>query len=245
MFGKRAVHGHVGASDPCCLSEVVTQGLPSCPLASWNELAHSSSPKAATMHITKADLSALIAAMGDQASSDLQWAESLSPPACAEDFALEAIFVICNSGMKNTVARGIFERCRSALLAGAPVASVFRHPGKSSAIEFIWRDRKRLLDEYLVSDDKLGFCRSLPWIGDITKYHLAKNLGFDVAKPDVHLQRLADREGCSVQSLCERLAAETGMRVATVDTLLWRACADGYIDSRTGVMAHHVGSHQQ
>ena len=80
----------------------------------------------------------------------------------------------------------------------------------------------------------LDFCDSLPWIGGITKYHLAKNFGAQVAKPDVHLVRLAEREGCAPQQLCERLAAATGWRVITVDTLLWRACANGFIDSRTG-----------
>lgn len=63
---------------------------------------------------------------------------------------------------------------------------------------------------------------------------MAKNFGAQVAKPDVHLQRLADREGVTAQELCERLAAETGWKVSTVDTLLWRAAATGHINSRTG-----------
>jgi hypothetical protein len=91
-----------------------------------------------------------------------------------------------------------------------------------------------LLAGFTLAVDKLQFCADLPWIGGITKYHLAKNLGADVAKPDVHLQRLADREGCSVDALCSRLAEETGLRVASVDTVLWRACANGVLNSRTG-----------
>lgn len=82
------------------------------------------------------------------------------------------------------------------------------------------------------ADDKLAFCESLPWIGGITKYHLAKNFGADVAKPDVHLKRLADAAGCTAQALCDRLARETGYRVGTVDVVLWRACAIGLVDSR-------------
>lgn len=186
--------------------------------------------------ISKADLCALINQLGQQAVDDIAWAEALQPPADPDDFATEAIFVICNSGMKNTVARGIYDRCAAALVSGRPVFEVFKHPGKAAAIETIWRDRVQLLAGYLAAGDKLAFCESLPWIGGITKYHLAKNFGADVAKPDVHLQRLADREGCTAQALCERLAAESGLRVATVDTLLWRACANGVIDSRTGTM---------
>ena len=72
-------------------------------------------------------------------------------------------------------------------------------------------------------------CASLPWIGDITKYHLAKNLGANVAKPDRWLVRLADAEKTTVDQLCRRLAIATGDRVATVDVVLWRACAVGVL----------------
>jgi len=184
--------------------------------------------------ITAADFWKLVDLQGKQAWEDMAWGQGLAAPTEPDDFALEAIFVICNSGMKNTVARGIFDRCEIALDAGTPVFEVFKHPGKAAAIETIWRDRTQLLEGYLAAADKLAFCESLPWIGGITKYHLAKNFGADVAKPDVHLQRLADREGCTAQTLCERLAAATNLRVATIDTVLWRACADGFLNSRTG-----------
>lgn len=184
--------------------------------------------------ITAGDFSDLICALGKQAEEDITWAEHLCPPMDADDFAYEAIFVICNSGMKNTVARQIYQRCAAALQAGAPVFEVFKHPGKAAAIATIRRDREALFLGYCASTERLAYLESLPWIGRITKYHLAKNFGLQYAKPDVHLQRLADREGCTAQALCERLAAEVGLRVATVDTILWRACANGIMDSRTG-----------
>lgn len=168
------------------------------------------------------------------ADDDIQWAESLEAPKSPEDFALEAIYVICNSGMRFTVARQIFERCRTALLASTPVAAVFGHPGKAAAIEYIWANRSRLFQEYSEAEDPLAFIASLPWIGGITKFHLAKNFGVPVVKPDVHLVRLASVHGVDPQSLCKHLAEATGYRLATVDTLLWRACAVGVIDSRTG-----------
>ncbi len=186
--------------------------------------------------ITFQDFQSLRAALGEQAKADIEWAEALTTPTDADAYALEVIFVICNSGMKNTVARGIYERCATALAQGRPVLEVFKHPGKSAAIQSIWAGRQISFSNYLEAKDKLEYLAGIPWIGQITKYHLAKNFGADVAKPDVHLVRLADREGCTVQALCERLAAETGLRVATVDTLLWRACADGVLDSRTGLI---------
>lgn len=162
----------------------------------------------------------------------IHWSENVQPPASAKQFAKEAIYVICNSGMKNSVAIGIFNRCITALESGQSAKTVFGHPGKSAAIDDIWRRRLYLFGQYKRSSDPIEFCASLPWIGPITKFHLAKNFGTDVAKPDVHMVRLAEAENTNSQELCKRLALETGYRAATVDMILWRACADGIIHSR-------------
>lgn len=189
------------------------------------------------MTLTGADFARIRAALGQQAEDDIWWAENeCRMPATPEVYAMETIFVICNSGMKNTVARGIYQRVRTALEAGKSARSAFGHPGKAAAIDAIWAGRRdshqRLLE--CPPERRLEFLAGTPWIGEITKYHLAKNFGLPVAKPDVHLQRLADREGCTAQALCERLAAEVGLGVAAVDTVLWRACANGVLDSRSG-----------
>jgi hypothetical protein len=184
--------------------------------------------------ITLDDFNVLVQLLGEQAREDIEWAEALTVPQDPDDFAEEVIFVICNSGMKNTIARVIYEKCMSSLSTGGSAHQVFGHRGKAGAIDLVWKTRESLFNRFIEAGDRLAFLESLPWIGPITKYHAAKNFGLDVAKPDVHLQRLADREGCTVQQLCERLAAEVGLRVATVDTVLWRACADGVLNSRTG-----------
>ena len=66
--------------------------------------------------------------------------------------------------------------------------------------------------------------------------HLAKNCGLNLAKPDRHLEKLAARAGVTTQALCDRLAAETGYRAATIDTILWRACATGALNPDTGAI---------
>jgi len=184
--------------------------------------------------ITAADFRHIVKGLGQQAHDDIEWANNCRPPKHAVDFAQEAIFVICNSGMKNTVARGIYNRVRAALLNGHSSATVFGHKGKCAAIDDIWKHRRKWLADYTAAADKVEFCQSMPWIGGITKYHLAKNFGAQVAKPDVHLERLALHERTTAQALCERLAKETGHKVPAVDTVLWRACANGVINSRTG-----------
>jgi hypothetical protein len=186
--------------------------------------------------ITSMQLAEVVEAMGDQAVRDILWAESIQPPKDGHEFALETIFVICNSGMKNTIARSIFERVKAAIWEGRSASEVFGHKGKAAAIDYIWRHQELLWFDYMQARDKVEFLSRLPWIGNITKFHLAKNFGADVAKPDVHLQRLADLEGVTPQQLCERLAKQLELRVATIDTLLWRACANGVIDSRTGAI---------
>lgn len=168
--------------------------------------------------------------------ADIAWGESLCAPSNASNFAFEIIFVICNSGMRFTVARGIYERVKMALLHGGSANSAFGHSGKAKAIDYIWANKGALFTQYEAHQDKLRFIESLPWIGDITKYHVAKNFGLPYAKPDVHLQRLADTFNTSPQQLCEDLSKAWGYSVATVDTLLWRAAAVGVLDTSTGLL---------
>ena len=180
----------------------------------------------------------LVDRLGDVAQADIHWAENeCHPPRTAEEFATEVIFVICNSGMKNTVARRIFERVMKSLHDGESAGAAFGHKGKSAAIDQIWRDRSALRRQYLAAPDKLSFCRSLPWIGAVTAWHVAKNFGVDCVKPDVHLQRLANVHGTTPHDLCSHLAVRTGLSLRAIDTVLWRACADGVLDSRTGGVA--------
>lgn len=164
-------------------------------------------------------------------SSDIDWSEAVPPATSPEEFADRAIYVICNSGMKNSVAEPIYEACMAALHKGKRVRRVFGHPGKRVAIQNIWNDRERLFLAYLLAAEPVAFLQRLPWIGPVTKYHLAKNLGADVAKPDVHLERLARRDKTTTDKLCQRLSHATGYRAATIDSILWRACAEGLLNS--------------
>ncbi|TCJ41399.1 hypothetical protein [Parafrankia sp. BMG5.11] len=164
--------------------------------------------------------------------TQIDWSETILPPLSADLFAEEAIYVICNSGMANRVALSIYNRCLAVLKEGGAAKDVFGHPGKAAAIDRIWLEREELFADYAAAEDKVEQLRSLPFIGSITALHLAKNFGVDTAKPDVHLERLARRENTTTEELCARLAAESGYRVATIDTILWRACADRILNSQ-------------
>jgi hypothetical protein len=166
---------------------------------------------------------------------DIEWAEGLKPPADARAFATEIIFVICNSGMKATVAVGIYRRVMGEIVYGRPAGNVFGHKGKCAAIDDIWRRKGELFRAYNDAEDKLAFLGALPWIGRITKFHVAKNFGLPYAKPDRHLARIAaasrQDEG-DAQAMCERLSEETGDSVAVVDSVIWRAAERGLIRTR-------------
>jgi len=138
-------------------------------------------------------------------------------------FFWEYTYVVLNAGMKNQVAEKMYQR-----FASKGIDTV-KHPGKKKAIEYAMKNYKRWFRELKKLDstiDKLVFLKSLPWIGDVTKYHLARNLGIDVAKPDRHMVRLANSFGydSDVMCMCNDISKKVGDRIGTVDVVLWRYC---------------------
>lgn len=139
-----------------------------------------------------------------------------------EIFQKEYVYVVCNSGMKNQVAEKIFQNY---VYKGN---KVINHPGKWEAIKTSERQYKHWFDMLCSKKtdiDRVEYLESLPWIGKITKYHLARNLGIDCAKPDRHLTRMAKICGFDdVQLMCKEISDKTGDRIGTVDVVLWRYC---------------------
>lgn len=168
---------------------------------------------------------------------DYEWAQGVGLPNNPEDLVREYVWVVLNSGMKHTIARKIMDRVWPCVVAGGSASTVFGHRGKAAAIDSVWAHRKIHYVNFVgacgrtdsTAENILAWCDSLPWIGPITKYHMAKNLGADVAKPDRWLVRLAAIDGETVAALCSRLAIATGDRIASVDVVLWRACAAGVL----------------
>lgn len=160
---------------------------------------------------------------------EIVWSEALKPCENADDFFREYMWVVISAGLKNQVARRIEKRIYEAIRLGEPISSAFGHKGKVEAIEYVMEHKATLFGEYKVSSNVVDYLVTLPWIGNITKWHLAKNLGMDIAKPDRHLVRIARLYGTNCFELCKRLAKATGYRVATVDLVIWRAANLGFI----------------
>jgi hypothetical protein len=75
-------------------------------------------------------------------------------------------------------------------------------------------------NEELNTPDKLT---KLPYIGEITKFHLARNCGMlDYMKPDLHLTRISSHWGFeNPVSLCKSLSKENGMPIGLIDLILF------------------------
>ena len=139
----------------------------------------------------------------------------------ADNFFMQYMYVVINSGMKNQIAEDIYKK---AIINGL---TAIGHPGKRKAIQEAQLQYKYWFNELKAKDsveEKLEYLGTLPWIGPITKYHLARNIGIDVAKPDRHLVRIASHFGYSdVQKMCKDISEQTGDRIGVVDIVLWRA----------------------
>lgn len=84
--------------------------------------------------------------------------------------------------------------------------------------------------QYLFDGKKnLNVFKNLGYIADKTKYHLGLCLGFDNAKPDVHITRLAKQFNKDPLIFCKDLSETTGLPVRVVDAILWRASKMGVI----------------
>jgi len=157
-----------------------------------------------------------------------------------EEFLQELAWVILSSGFRETVLRRHFPRLRQALgglrsfdglLARKNVyrrqaLKIFGHRAKIDAI-FTGAALCRAigLSAIIAHTKERGptYLTFLPFIGPVTAFHLAKNIGFEVVKPDRHLARISDRFGFnSPAAMCEAIRRTTGEQVAIIDTVLWR-----------------------
>jgi len=168
-------------------------------------------------------------------------------------FLREAAWVVLSSGMRETVIRGKFpafsqafhnwtsaeqisdgaEDCRQRALR------VFAHRGKvDSIIDIAGRIVREGFDSFKNKIDSEGvvFLQSLPFIGPATSFHLAKNVGLDVVKPDRHLVRVCALAGYKTPTdFCEEISNIVGDRLAVVDLVVWRYATinPGYRDFLT------------
>ena len=156
------------------------------------------------------------------------------------EFLKEAAWVILSSGMRETIVRRVFGGISAAFLDWKSAASVahnrkacearavrlFHHPAKIAAIASVCERVSKVgfaTTLRAIQTGGLGFLRTFDFIGPVTGFHLAKNIGLDVAKPDRHLTRIARAVNLgNPQELCRIISVATGDRISVVDLVLWR-----------------------
>jgi hypothetical protein len=164
---------------------------------------------------------------------DIEWAEGLGRILPNPIYVMrEAAWVVLNSGFRYEVVLKMWPRLSAAFHGFDPAKitdackpaalKVLHYQKKIDAIVAIAMVVREDLDGLLRDrHEPEKLCR-LPFIGPVTCYHLAKLLGADTVKPDVHLTRAAKAAGTTPQELCRLLGCLTGDRVTTADSVLWR-----------------------
>jgi len=85
----------------------------------------------------------------------------LKPVTQWETFMVQTIWVITNTGMKNQIAKQIFDKIMNAITSKTPISQVFKHKGKVKAINHIINNAPRLSQEFQTSTDKLEYLETL------------------------------------------------------------------------------------
>ena len=176
------------------------------------------------------------------------------------DFLRESAWVVLTTGFRESVVRSVFGSLSSAFLDWRSAAviqansaqcrraalRVFRNERKidamlaiSSVVALDGFERVR----FLINERTIDYLQTLPYIGSVTAFHLAKNLGLPVAKPDRHLTRIAHAAGFgSPQDLCECISERVGDPVHVVDLVLWRyaTLVSGYLASFSPRQSHRL-----
>jgi len=142
-------------------------------------------------------------------------------------FFREYCWVVIHSGMNYAAATKIFDNFWG---KGRFNFVGIKHKGKNAGIRKVYEKLDKYFFQYKKSKNKLKFLENLPWIGPITKYHLAKNLGENIAKPDRHLVRVSEAFGYSnaedpykaVLKFCEKVSELSKDKISIIDTYFWR-----------------------
>lgn len=156
------------------------------------------------------------------------------------DFLRESAWTVLSAGFREAILRRLFAPICDAFLGMRSAAEIKANSAscRRAALKIFNNRRKvnaildiaTIVDEMgfehvrrRIEQEEIRFLQTLPYIGSITAFHLAKNLGLPVVKPDRHLQRIAAAAGFdSPQQLCEVISNHLGEPVHVVDVVLWR-----------------------
>lgn len=172
------------------------------------------------------------------------------------EFAYECFYVICVAGFKQDYAKAICDKIidfvnKNEKFTMEDMLTIYKNKAKIKAIKDVWDNRLSYSYTFYsckTIEEKVEFLGTLPHIGNITKYHLARNLGLNFVKYDIWIQRLGvalygtedfvDKVNNTkllpqIKFFCDimfnKIQEETSEKVGFIDVVLWRACQKGLI----------------
>lgn len=74
-------------------------------------------------------------------------------------------------------------------------------------------------------EDAYNLFKKLPFIGDITVYHIMRNLGIDCFKPDRHITNLTKELELPGEKIFKIIQSKYKEYIGVIDYILWRASA--------------------
>jgi hypothetical protein len=173
---------------------------------------------------------------------DTSWVHENSPEEITpEKFFGEYIWVVYASGF--SVNR--LEQLRESLYDAYGDYETLTGSRKQTVLNVINNQRKwnaiyrtaRMMQESSWDEFKERYLNSiesmtaLDFIGPVTKFHLARNLGYNCAKPDRWMCKIADKLGWpNVDSMCMYLAEKHGFELKEIDIILWEYASDLGVD---------------
>ena len=177
-------------------------------------------------------------------SWELEWQRSRRSTEFNEsDLLRETAWVVLCSGFRESIVRRVFDQFSLCFCDWESASEIVANEAacRLTALLLINNSRKvdaiiavaRRVEEWgyenlnhAIMSDPIAQFRAFPFIGPVTCWHLAKNLGFEVAKPDRHLSRLSLAFGFrDAHHLCAAIAEAAGESVDVVDIVLWRYLA--------------------
>jgi len=173
--------------------------------------------------------------------SEIDWQDTREFCRLGErDFLQEAAWVVLSAGMADSVVRRVFNDVSEAFLRWRSATDIVVHQDECiEQAERAFRNKRKLRAIVFIAESvaAVGFdafkeqletggpaaLQDLDFIGPVTCFHLAKNIGLDFVKPDRHLMRAAAAARVNDPTeLCHAIAGVTGDRLATVDLVFWR-----------------------
>lgn len=187
----------------------------------------------------------------DEIKENLSHRKILAPDAFAEN----CIYVILAGGFSQKTAKKIHAQIIEYIHSNGAdfdgLFAMFHNKNKINAICKIWNGRDEFCRKYYElgnTDARIKYLSKLPHIGRITANHLARNLGEDVVKYDIWIQRLGvlyaqnpalaqkiDNGNlcyeikCACDDMFVDLCNQTGLPRGYIDVVLWKSSQTGLI----------------